>query len=80
MFPRSTRFMVGQPGYIGHRLHQSLGTDAKYRFINYVEWESAEHCKAAHGPEFIAKVSRPEWAFFTSIPALYDIVDERTTS
>ena len=32
-------------------LHKSLAPDAKYRFINYVEWESAEHWKAAHGPD-----------------------------
>jgi hypothetical protein len=50
------------------------------RFINDVEWESPEHWRAAHNPEFMAKASRPEWSFFTSTPALYDIVDERTQS
>ena len=48
--------------------------------MNYVEWESADHWRAAHNPEFMARASRPEWAFFTSTPALYDIIDERTTS
>lgn len=72
--------MAAQPGYVSHRLHKSLAPDAKYRFINVVEWESPEHWRAAHSPEFMAEASRPEWAFFTSTPALYDIVDERTSS
>ena len=80
VFTEVNAHMVAQPGYLGHRLHRSLSPDAKYRFVNYVEWESVEHWKAAHGPEFVAMVSRSEWAFFTSTPALYELVDERTSS
>ena len=58
------------------------------RFINCFEvpggreheWESPEQCQAAHGAEFMALGGRPEWAFFTSTPALYEIIDERTKS
>jgi len=73
-------FMASQPhaGYLGHRLLKSLTPDAKYRFINFVEWESPEHWAAAHGPDFLAMVSRPDWAFFTSVPALYDVAYEGT--
>jgi heme-degrading monooxygenase HmoA len=69
--------MADQPGYLGHRLHRSLGPDARYRFVNYVEWESVEHWRAAHGDAFRALVARPEWEEFTSTPALYEVVDER---
>ncbi len=66
--------MAAQPGYVGHRLHRSLTPDAKFHFVNYAEWESAEHWRAAHDDGFRQLVSRPEWAEFTSIPALYEIV------
>ena len=78
VFAEVNAHMAAQPGYLSHRLHRSLAPDAKYRFINYVEWESPEHWRAAHDPELMAKASRPEWAFFTSTPALYDVIDERT--
>ena len=29
------------------------------RFINDVEWESPEHWRAAHNPEFMAKAAGP---------------------
>ena len=73
-------FMAAQPGYLGHRLHRSLATDARYRFVNYVDWESVEHWRAAHGEEFRTLVAGPEWADFTSSPALYEVVHERQAS
>src|SRR3954463_11512032 len=77
MFATVNAHMTGQPGYLGHRLHRSLAPDAPYRFVNYVEWESADAWRAAHGQEFRELVSRPDWAFFTSVPALYEVIDER---
>src|SRR4051794_31531715 len=80
MFREVNEHMAAQPGYLGHRLHRALGPDARYRFVNYVVWESVAHFQAAHGEQFRALVSRPEWRDFTATPALYDVVDERTPS
>jgi heme-degrading monooxygenase HmoA len=67
-------YMATRPGYVSHRLHRSLAPEATFRFINYAEWESAEHWRAAHDDEFRRLVSRPEWSPFSSIPALYEVV------
>src|SRR4051794_40455359 len=77
MFREVNDHMAAQPGYLGHRLHRSLAPDARYRFVNYVEWDSVDDFKAAHGEQFRALVSRPEWQDFTATPALYDVVHER---
>lgn len=69
-------YMAAQPGYLGHWLHRSLTPQAKYRFVNYVEWETVEHWQAAHGEQFRAMVSGPEWAAFASTPALYELVHQ----
>jgi heme-degrading monooxygenase HmoA len=80
LFVEVNDFMAAQPGYLGHQLHRSLAPDARYRFVNVVEWESPEHWRDAHGAEFRSIVSRPEWAAFTSTPALYEVVHERHVS
>jgi heme-degrading monooxygenase HmoA len=67
-------YMAAKPGYVGHRLHRSLSPEAKFRFVNYAEWESAEHWRAAHDDGFRRLVSRPEWSEFPSTPGLYEIV------
>lgn len=67
-------YMADKPGYVSHRLHRSLAPDARFRFINYAEWESAEHWRAAHDEEFRQLVSRPEWSEISSTPALYEVV------
>lgn len=68
--------MVTRPGYVGHVLHRSLAPDARYRFVNYVTWESVAHHRAAHDDAFRALVSAPEWNSFVSNPALYEVVSE----
>lgn len=67
-------YMAAKPGYVGHRLHQSLNPDARYRFVNYVQWASVEQWQAAHDDGFRELVGKAEWAAFTTTPALYDIV------
>jgi hypothetical protein len=44
--------------------------------VNYVEWESADHWRAAHGEQFRRLVARPEWRAFPSTPVLYEVVHE----
>jgi mannose-6-phosphate isomerase-like protein (cupin superfamily) len=67
-------YMAAKPGYICHRLHRSLSPDARFRFVNYAEWETSEDWRAAHDEGFRQLVSRPEWAEFSSTPALYEVV------
>jgi mannose-6-phosphate isomerase-like protein (cupin superfamily) len=68
-------YMAAKPGYVCHRLHRSLSADAKFRFVNYAEWETTEDWRAAHDDGFRQLVSRPEWTEFSSTPALYEVVD-----
>ncbi|HTT26939.1 MAG TPA: antibiotic biosynthesis monooxygenase family protein [Solirubrobacteraceae bacterium] len=67
-------YMATKPGYVSHRLHRSLAPEARFRFINYAEWESPEHWRAAHDDGFRQLVSRPEWSEFSSTHALYEVV------
>jgi len=77
VFREINGFMAGQPGYLGHRLHRSLGPEARYRFVNSVEWASVDDWRDAHGEQFLAMTRRPDWGFFTSTPGLYEVVDEK---
>jgi hypothetical protein len=65
-------YMQDKPGYVGHRLHRALSDDARYRFVNYVEWASVEHWAAAHDAGFRELVGRPGWEHFTTTPATYE--------
>ena len=80
LFGEVNAHMSAQPGYLGHRLHRAVAPEARYRFVNYVEWETAEHWRAAHGDEFRRLVSRPGWRAFPSTPALYELVHEGARS
>ena len=39
--------MRQQPGYVSTRLHRSSDPDARFRFVNVAEWETAEAFGAA---------------------------------
>jgi heme-degrading monooxygenase HmoA len=80
MFSVVNAHMSAQPGYLGHRLHRSLSPDARYRFVNYVEWETTEHWRDAHGEEFRRLVGDPGWRQFPTTPALYEVVHEAVRS
>ncbi len=67
-------YMVTKPGYVSHQLHRSVESGARFRFLNHGVWLSAEHWRAAHDAGFRELLSRPEWAPFTSVPGLYDVV------
>lgn len=67
-------YMATKPGYVCHRLHRSLTPEARFRFINYAEWETTEHWRGAHDEGFRRLVSRPEWSEFSSTHALYEVV------
>jgi heme-degrading monooxygenase HmoA len=69
-------YMRGKKGYLGHKLHRSLQSDARFRFVNVARWASIQDFQSAHDDGFRALVSRPEWAAFHSLPALYEVVHE----
>ncbi len=69
-------YMAAKPGYLSHRLHRSLHDDARYRFVNYAEWETADQWKAAHDDGFRRLLSKPDWSEFTSTHALYEVVHQ----
>ncbi len=79
LWQQVNRYMRAKPGYLAHKLHRSLAPEARYRFVNVAQWESQAHFAAAHDDGFRALVSRPEWAAFTSTPALYEVVHTGTT-
>lgn len=61
---------------LSHRLHRSLSPEARFRFVNYVHWDTVEHWQAAHDEGFRRLVSQPGWSPFTSTHALYEVVHE----
>jgi heme oxygenase (mycobilin-producing) len=38
--------LTGAPGFISGRLHRSLNADARFNFINVVEWENSNYSQA----------------------------------
>lgn len=69
-------YMRGKKGYLEHKLHRSLASDARFRFINIARWASLEEFQAAHDDGFRALVNQPAWTEFRSSPALYEVVHE----
>ena len=67
-------YMRTKDGYLGHRLHRSLGDDARYRYVNVAFWSSAEACRAAHDAGFRTLLADPGWARFPSTPAVFEVV------
>lgn len=73
-------YMTKKPGYLNDRLHRSVDPAARFRYVNYVEWESAELYAAAHDDGFRAIVTDPKWGTrMSSTAALYDVVHEGGT-
>jgi heme-degrading monooxygenase HmoA len=64
-------YMTGKPGYLSHALHRSLGADARYRFVNVVQWSNAEEFEAANDDGFRALVT----ADYPFVPALFEVID-----
>src|SRR5712691_13229705 len=60
------------PGFLSARLHESLDSQAKFRFVNVAEWESPQHFQAAMSSEAFQQMRRQmPWV---SYPALYRVV------
>jgi len=71
------RYMRGKPGFVYNRLHRATTPDARFRFINYVQWNTEEHWRAAHDDGFRALLQKPHWRDFPPpTGAIFDVVCE----
>ena len=77
-YQKVNAYMRAKKGYVSNKMHRSLAPDARYRFVNVVEWESREACEAAHDAGFRELVSQPELSSVRSTPALYEVVHDAT--
>jgi heme oxygenase (mycobilin-producing) len=68
---RARELLAGESGYLGTRLHRSLGP-ADFRFVNIARWASAvAFAKAVEQRDFQrAATAMP----FRSNPALYEVI------
>jgi heme-degrading monooxygenase HmoA len=76
LWQQVNKYMRGKSGYLGHKLHRSLTSDARFRFVNVAQWASLEDFNAAHDAGFRSLVSQHAWAPFQSFPTLYEVVHE----
>lgn len=76
-FGQMNAHMAARPGFVGNWLHRSLTADARYRFVNYVEWESPAHLRAARDDRFDQLRAAVLAVGVTSDHALYEIVQQR---
>ncbi len=65
-------FLAAQDGYRSTELHQSLGPDAEFRFVNVAEWASPAAFQAATGqPGFRHAAAAIQ---HRAHPGLYEVV------
>lgn len=79
-FRKVNDYMAAKPGFVGNRLHRALVPDARYRFINYVEWETAEHLDAARDAGYVELIKGVFAMGATSTHAIFEVVQDRTRS
>ena len=66
-------YMRAQPGFVSTRLHASLRADARFRFVNVAEWQSAEHFQRAISTDAFRRLAEA-MQDFPHYPALYELV------
>ena len=74
IWDRYAEYFRAQPGYVGTRLHEALGTDAKFHYINVAEWKSVESFMSALQSDELKKLGEgfpPEMPHY---PSLYRVV------
>ena len=76
MWNAVNHYMRGKPGFISNRLHRANMPNARFRFVNYVQWRTVDDWRAAHDDGFRAMIDKPEWRDFTFTGATYDVVLE----
>jgi len=70
------RYMRRKPGFISNRLHRATSAEARFGFVNYVQWRSVEDFRAAHDDGFRALVQQAIWSDFPCSGAIYEIASE----
>ena len=70
----AAELMRHEPGFLSSRLHQSLNPQAKFRFVNVAQWESAQHFQTAMSKETFQKAIGQ--MNYVAYPALYEIIAE----
>ncbi len=68
----AAEYLRHAPGFASTRLHESLDPQARFRFVNVAEWESAQHFQAAMRTEGFQQIARK--MPFASSPALYRVI------
>ena len=63
-----------EPGFLSTRMHQSLNPQAKFRFVNVAQWESAQHFQTAMSTEAFQQAIRQ--MDYVAFPALYEVIAE----
>jgi heme-degrading monooxygenase HmoA len=76
MWSAVNRYMQKKPGFVSNRLHRATTPDARFRFINYVLWQTEQDWRAAHDEGFRALVQKPEWSDFKFAGAIFEVVSE----
>jgi heme-degrading monooxygenase HmoA len=76
LWQASAEHMRHAPGFRSLRLHKSIDAQAKFRFVNVAEWESAQQWQEAvrTRPAWITELLREKG--FTTYPALYQVIVE----
>ncbi|MDX6363851.1 MAG: hypothetical protein QOC85_2861 [Streptomyces sp.] len=69
-------YMCEKPGFRWRKLHRSLDSTTRLRYVNVAGWDSAEQFDAAHDEEFRRMQSQPGWLEFPALPALYTVEKE----
>jgi heme-degrading monooxygenase HmoA len=66
-------YLAAQPGYVDTALHQAVGPEAEFQFVNIARWRSPEDFAAAIGsPGF--RESAAGLAGYRPHPGLYRVV------
>ena len=71
---RAADYMSRQQGFVGTKLHRALRPDARFRFINVAEWESAADFQTAIATDEFRELAR---GGVPGSPALYEVARER---
>ncbi|HEU5008211.1 MAG TPA: antibiotic biosynthesis monooxygenase family protein [Jatrophihabitantaceae bacterium] len=66
-------YMRDKPGFRGLRLHKVISDSPVNRYVNYVQWDSAQQWQAAHDDGFRALVQDAPWT--GHVGQLYEIVE-----
>ena len=66
-------YLATQPGYVDTALHQAVGPEAEFQFVNIARWRSAEDFAAAIGSPGFGE-SAAGLAGYRPHPGLYRMV------